>query len=131
MAHNDVDVAATIWRAKSASRAGVLPETSTRMVSTIVTVRVPAAAPELPRGNDEGVGSSTSPQFAQPRRSALRFPTLEMRDWFDFAVGLVSFLISLKPLLVRPRTRTLDRGWTVKLGRFEMSRTIVEIDTRS
>lgn len=56
---------------------------------------------------------------------------LEMRDWFGFAVGLVSFLISLKPLFVRPRTRTLDRGWTVKLGRIEIAHHHRETDTRS
>lgn len=56
---------------------------------------------------------------------------LEMRDWFGFAVGFLSFLISLKPLLIRPRTRTVERGWTVKFGRIEIARHYRETDTRS
>jgi hypothetical protein len=61
----------------------------------------------------------------------LRMTLLEMRDWLGFAVGLISFLLALKPLLIRPRSRTVDRGWTLKIGWVELARHHRETDVQS
>jgi hypothetical protein len=55
----------------------------------------------------------------------------DMRDWTSFALAVISFAA---PFLIRARScrrKTSERSWTVKIGRFEMSRTIRETDVRS
>lgn len=55
---------------------------------------------------------------------------LEMRDWFGFACTVTGIPLSIiLYCLSRPRPRTIERGWSVKIGGWiEVSRQHRESD---